>query len=183
MLQSLCSRVQYASPRYASHGVYPAAGEDRWVAIVAADDTQWSALCGAIGREPWLADPRFATLDARIANRGALDAALGAWTSARTVDEIEEVLQAAHFPVHRASSSVDVLADPQLSARHHFLDVEHPEFGSVTIENSRMVFSGTPAQIESSGPVFGQHNEHVLRDVLGYSEGEILELVVNGVLE
>jgi crotonobetainyl-CoA:carnitine CoA-transferase CaiB-like acyl-CoA transferase len=172
-----------ASPRYSPHGVYPAAGEDRWVAIVAMDDTQWSALCQATGEASWLADPRFATLDARLASREALDAAIGAWTSTRTLDEIEGVLQAAHVPAHRASSGVDALADPQLAARQHFLEVDHPEFGSVTIENSRMVFSDTPARVTSAGPVFGQHNDHVLREVLGYTDDEVMDLVVSGVLE
>ena len=101
------------------------------------NDEQWSALCNATGEKSWLADPRFATLDARIANRDALDAEIGTWTSTHTVDEIEDVLQAAHVPAHRASSGVDALADPQLAARQHFLEVDHPEFGSVTIENSR----------------------------------------------
>ena len=176
-------RCGNASPRYSPHGVYPAAGEDRWVAIVAADDAQWAALCEATGMKPWLVDPRFITLDARIANREALDVALGAWTSGRTVDEIEQLLQAAHVPAHRASSSIDVLDDPQLSSRQHFIDVSHAEFGQVTIENSRMIFSSTPAQVVASAPVFGQHNEHVLRDLLNYSEDEVLDLVVGGVLE
>ena len=52
-----------------------------------------------------------------------------------------------------------------------------------TIENSRMIFSDTPARVKAPGPVFGQHNEEVLRDVLGYSDEEVLELVTNGVLE
>ncbi len=172
-----------ASPRYSPHGVYPAAGDDRWIAIVAMNDEQWSALCKGTGEESGLADPRFATLDARIANREALDAAIGAWTSTRTVDEIEDVLQAAHVPAHRASSGVDALADPQLAARQHFVEVDHPEFGSVTIENSRMIFSDTPARVTGAGPVFGQHNDGVLRDVLGYSDDEVLDLVVSGVLE
>jgi len=172
-----------ASPRYSPHGVYPAAGEDRWVAIVAADDAQWSALCEAIGEPLWLTDPCFATLEARVANRPALDAAIGAWTSVRSEDEIEGVLQAAHVPAHRASTSADVLADPQLAARGHFIEVDHAELGPVTIENSRMVFSGTPAQVVSPGPVFGQHNEQVLRDILGYSEDEFTDLLVAGVLE
>ena len=150
---------------------------------MAVDDAQWSALCHAIGEPAWLTDSRFATLEARVANRPALDAAIGAWTSVRTEDEIEDVLQAARVPVHRASASADVLADPQLAARRHFIEVEHAELGPVTIENSRMVFSATPAHVDSPGPVFGQHNEQVLRDILGYSEDEFTDLLVAGVLE
>ena len=38
-----------ASLDHAPHGVYPASGDDRWVAIVAMDDAQWDALCRVIG--------------------------------------------------------------------------------------------------------------------------------------
>jgi crotonobetainyl-CoA:carnitine CoA-transferase CaiB-like acyl-CoA transferase len=176
-------RAGNASPRYSPHGVYPAAGDDRWVAIVAADDDQWTALCQALGETPWLDDARFATLEARIENRAELDAALSAWTSARTVDDIEDALEAAGVPAHRAGSSADILADKQLVERGHFIEVEHPEFGSVTIENSRMILSATPARIDRPGPVLGQHTEHVLHDILGYSDEEILDLVVSGALE
>jgi len=176
-------RAGNASPSFAPHGVYPAAGTDRWVAIVTENEAQWRALCQSAGQTSWPGDPRFSTLASRLANREALDAALGQWTSTRTVDEIEAVLQAAHVPVHRVSSSEDVLADPQLASRRHFIEVEHPELGSVTIENSRMVLSATPARVTTPAPVFGQHNEHVLRNLLGYSEEEVAELVASGALE
>jgi crotonobetainyl-CoA:carnitine CoA-transferase CaiB-like acyl-CoA transferase len=176
-------RAGNASPDCVPHGVYPAAGTDRWVAIVAGDETRWRALCQAIGHTPWLDDLRFSTVESRLANREALDAALAEWTCARTVDEIEEVLQAAHVPAHRVSTAKDVLSDPQLAERRHFIDVDHPELGRVTIENSRMILSATPARVTAPGPAFGQHNEHVLRDLLGYSEEEVADLAANGALE
>ena len=40
----------------APHGVYPATGEDRWVAVVCQDDSAWPALCGVIGRADLAAD-------------------------------------------------------------------------------------------------------------------------------
>ena len=46
-----------------------------------------------------------------------------------------------------------------------------------------MIFSDTPARVTRAGPVFGQHNDEVLRDVLGYTDDEVLDLVVKGVLE
>jgi crotonobetainyl-CoA:carnitine CoA-transferase CaiB-like acyl-CoA transferase len=46
-----------------------------------------------------------------------------------------------------------------------------------------MIFSGTPAQVAAAGPVFGQHNDQVLREILGYTDDEVLDLVVSGALE
>jgi crotonobetainyl-CoA:carnitine CoA-transferase CaiB-like acyl-CoA transferase len=176
------SRAGNTSPDYAPHGVYPATGEDRWVAVVARTEAEWQGLCRATG-EPWDRDPRFATLAARLANREALDQVIGAWTATRDVDEIEQALQAVAVPVHRASTSADAVADPQLLHREHFITVEHPEMGQVVLESSRMRFSCTPASVKTPGPLFGQHNEQVLREIAGMSDDEITEMIVGGALE
>ncbi len=171
------------SAEHAPHGVFAAAGDDRWVAIACADEPQWQALCRATGNEGWLADPRFDTFAARQANREALEEAIAAWTRARDVGEIEQTLQAAGVPVHRASSSADAFADPQLAQRGHFVTLDHPELGPVPLEGSRMLLSRTPAQVRWPGPTLGQHNEQVLREILGLSEEEVTALAVAGALE
>jgi benzylsuccinate CoA-transferase BbsF subunit len=177
-------RVQRASgnscAEYAPHGLYPCSGRDRWVAIACGAEAQWNGLCAATGHPEWRDDPRFATFDARQANREALDAAVAGWTTPREVDAIEESLQKAGVPVHRAASSEDAFADPQLAFRQHFVEVKHRELGPVTIESSRMRLSRTPAQTTTAGPMFGEHNDRVLQEILGMNDEEIIELVQSG---
>ncbi|HLZ69216.1 MAG TPA: CoA transferase, partial [Dehalococcoidia bacterium] len=146
-------------------------------------EAQWQALCRATGNAGWLADPRFAPVAARQANRAALEAALAAWTGEHEVAEIEQCLQAAGVPVHRVSSSADLLADPQLAQRRHLQDAEHPLLGPVPLEGARAIFSRTPARPPTTGPTYGQHTQQVLRDLLGLADEEIVELTVAGVLE
>ncbi|HLZ69215.1 MAG TPA: CoA transferase, partial [Dehalococcoidia bacterium] len=146
-------------------------------------EAQWQALCRATGNAGWLADPRFAPVAARQANRAALEAALAAWTGEREVAEIEQCLQAAGVPAHRASSTEDAFADPQLAHRGHFVALDHPLLGPVPLEGSRMILSRTPARVTGPGPLLGQHNELVLREILGLSEDEIAALAVAGALE
>jgi benzylsuccinate CoA-transferase BbsF subunit len=168
----------------APHGVYPVQGEDRWVAIAATTEEQWRALCRAVAHEEWLSDPRFGSMDARLANHDALDVVLGQWTAARSVDDVEQVLQAAQVPVHRVGSSADAFADPGVIARGHFPVVEHPELGPVPIEAPRFLLSSTPAPVPGwPGPTFGQHNDYVLRDILGFDDDRVVELVASGALE
>src|SRR5207253_10500078 len=119
----------------------------------------------------------FATLDSRLEHREALDAVVGAWTATRTVDEIERLLQAKDVPVHRAATSTDAFADPQLGARDHMVTVEHAELGPVPVENSRMRFSATPARVTAPGPTFGQHNQQVLTGILGLRDDEFVALL------
>ncbi len=177
------TRAGNASPEHAPHGVYPAQGADRWVAIACATEAQWQALCTATGNPEWQTDPRFATFTTRQANQEVLDAAIGAWSAARDVDAVEHTLQAVGVPVHRVSSSADAFADPQLIHRGHFVTVEHPELGSVPVEASRMRFSHTLAPVPTPAPTFGQHNDQVLREVLGLTDEEIADLAASGALE
>src|SRR5207249_4791556 len=57
--------VLYACP----HGVYPSAGDDRWVAIAVVGDDAWERFAGVLG---WPLDPALASLDGRLAARAAL---------------------------------------------------------------------------------------------------------------
>jgi crotonobetainyl-CoA:carnitine CoA-transferase CaiB-like acyl-CoA transferase len=85
--------------------------------------------------------------------------------------------------VHRVNTSQDCFEDPQLQFRGHLITVEHPEVGPVPVESSRLRFSRTPAQVTRPGPTFGLDNEHVLRDILGMTDEEIVELTIAGALE
>lgn len=172
-----------ASPEFSPHGVYPCLGDDAWVAIAAETVEQWDALCRATGNGSWPTDPRFATLEWRHANNESLDAAIGAWTAPRGADEIERTLQAAGVPCHRVSTTADLTVDPQLIHREHFVTVGHPEVGRVPIENARAILSETPARVTRAAPMYGQDNEYVLRELLGLSREEIVDLVAAGALD
>src|SRR5262249_22117483 len=68
-------------PGMAPHGVFRAAGDDRWLALAVEDDAAWARFAAAIGRPELARDPRWATLAARKANEDDLEALVTAWTS------------------------------------------------------------------------------------------------------
>ena len=162
----IAERCGNASAEVAPHGVYPCAGEDRWVAIVAATDGQFAALCDAIGRTDWAADPELCTTAGRVRRRAALDEGLAIWTASRTQDEVEDILQAAGVPAHRVLAPDDVRTDPQLVARRHLVSAVHPVLGPVLVENSRLRISGADTTPRRAGLLIGEHNDQVLCDIL-----------------
>jgi crotonobetainyl-CoA:carnitine CoA-transferase CaiB-like acyl-CoA transferase len=176
-------RIGNASHEACPHGVYAARGVDRWVAIAAETDAQWRALAQIIGHHEWLARAELQTLAGRQRHGEELDIAINAWTATREPAEIEARLQAAAVPVHRAALSADLFDDEQLITRQHFVTVPHPELGPIPIESSRVRFSATPAAITRPGPMYGEDNARVLRDILGYDEARIAALSAAGVLE
>lgn len=172
-----------SAPQMAPHGVYPATGTDRWVAVACETDAQWSALATAIGRTDLAADPALSTLAGRLGATEALDAAVAAWTAERDMSEAEHTLQAAGVPAHAVQNSTEAIADPQLIHRGHFARVAHSALGETTVEASRFRLSRTPARTERGGPTFGEHNFEVLNCLLGYDADRIAELAAGGVLQ
>jgi crotonobetainyl-CoA:carnitine CoA-transferase CaiB-like acyl-CoA transferase len=171
-----------ADPLHAPHGVYPCAGEDRWIALAARDDADWRALCDVLGQAGLAADARFASLDARLAARDALDAEIAAATRERDASELESALQARGVPAHVAASMADVAACPQLAAREHFLEIAHPKHGTTVVESSRFRLSRTPARVPEKALTFGCDNRTVLAEILGYDADRIAALESSGAL-
>ena len=162
--------------------MYPAAGEDRWLAIAVHTEAQWQALCEVMRRPDLGHDWRFATLAARLAHREALDTIVAAWTQEHRAQEAEAMLQARGVPASAVQNSQELYGDPQLIHRGHFVQLAEPLHGTTTVEGSRFKLSRTPARVERAGPTLGRDNQYVLETILGYSPERIAALTAAGVL-
>lgn len=179
---TIVERIGNRDRDIAPHGVYATAVVDRFVVIAATTDEQWRALAAEMGR-PDLADRADLTeVSGRLSAQAELDDAISEWASTVAAEEIEARLQARRIPAHRSSSSKDFCKDEQLAHRGHLVTLAHPLFGDVVVEGPRMQLSGTPGTVRRAAPTFGQDNERVLRDVLGYDEGRVSALQEEGVL-
>ena len=162
------------------HGVFPAAGEDRWVALAVEDADQWRRLCAAIGRTD-MAE----LVDAADRRRRAaeIDAELAAWTGGFEAEAAATALQEVGVPAYVVQNTVECFEDPQLRHRGHFVEVEHEKQGTTWVEGTRFHLSRTPARITRGAPTFGQHTFDVLTEVLGYDGDRIAELAAAELLE
>jgi crotonobetainyl-CoA:carnitine CoA-transferase CaiB-like acyl-CoA transferase len=176
-------RLGNSDAHFAPHAVYPASGDDRWVAVACETDEQWRALAEAIGRTDLGGDASLATAAGRLEAAEALEAAISAWTSEREPIEVERALQAVGVPAHAVQNSSELVVDPQLQHRGHYLRVPHGALGETTVEASRFGLSRTPARTERAGPTFGQDNFEVLSELLGYDADRVAELAAAGILQ
>ena len=92
-------------------------------------------------------------------------------------------LQAVGVPAHAVQDSAACFADPQLQHRNHFVELAHPAQGKSVVEGARIVFGRTPAGRPHVAPIMGADNDAVLRDLLGYTDEQIVELVASGALQ
>ncbi|GAA0526372.1 CoA transferase [Paractinoplanes ferrugineus] len=147
-------RVAHRAP----HGVYPARGDDRWVAIAVDDDDQWRTLARLAGiGEAGL------SLAERKADEDRIDETLAAWTRTLDAAAAAELLQAAGVPAAVVSTGADLTdRDPQLAARGFYPVLRHPVAGEVRHEGSVL-----PARVDRSAPLLGEHTVAVLEELLG----------------
>lgn len=170
-------------PNAAPHGVYPAEGEDRWVAVAVFDDGQWAGLVEALGHPEWADDPRFADQDARFANQDALDEHLAGWTRTRDRFEVMELLQAHGVPAGAVQDAEDLNErDPQVAAREVFFEMDHPVIGPARFEGTPIRFSTIGQDNWRSAPRLGEDNEHVFKEIVGLDDDEYGKLVAEGVV-
>lgn len=169
-------------PNHGPHGVYPAAGDDEWCAIAVEDDDQWRALASLAGGDGPLGDDRFASAEARRLNLDALDALVADWTSGIDKWTVASRCQALGVPAAPVENLADMYdRDPQL--RHHYQIVHQPTAPEIDIPIDREAIQARGAtHLLRRAPLLGEHNELVVREMLGKSEQEYLQLVVDGIL-
>jgi CoA:oxalate CoA-transferase len=101
-----------------------------------------------------------------------------------TRDEAVQYFVDAKVPVAPVYNVDDVVRDPHLNSRDMFVEVDHRAAGKVKVVNFPVKFSETPCDVRDAAPVLGQHDEDILRNILGYDESKIDELKkANAILE
>ena len=167
-------------PEMGPHGTYPCAGTE-WLSIAVASDSEWQALCRIIAPELG-ADTRFTTQDDRLANRHALDEALGKATRHHAAAPLAERLRQAGVPAYRCQSSLDLCSDEYLWGRGGFRMVSDHRTGSRPIIGPSWRMQPDEARIERGAPLLGEDNDYVYRDVLGLSQTELDDLIARKVV-
>ena len=178
-------RIGNADPTMAPHGCYPCRGEDRWIAIAVADDSQWQGLCRALGRPEWAEDPRLCGTLSRWRNREEIDRLLEAETVGWDAQELMSALQAEGVPAGAVLDSKELLFNPHLKERGFYEVVRHhPSTGMPPLPYAGRPWklSETPAVAPRSAPIMGEHNEYVLGELLGMTGEEIAALEGQGVV-
>lgn len=173
-------RLGNAHPNITPYEAFRA--RDRWFVLAAASERQWALLCDTIGRPELKDDPRFATNEVRIANRGALGKVLGETLAARDADEWLAVLREAGLPCGPINTVPDVFDHPQAQARGLTLEAEHPTAGPLQLTGFPYKLSHTPAEVRQPPPLLGQHTEELLSELLSYSAEEVALLREQGVI-
>jgi len=150
--------------------------------IGANQDSVFLRLCEAMGCPALATDPRYATHQARGERQAELDALIEVWTGERTVDEVEAAMSDAGVPAGRIYRAPDMLADPHFKAREALIELAHPRWGKLPMQNAFPKLSLTPGSVRRAAPqAVGQDNADVYSG-LGLGPAELESLKAAGVI-
>lgn len=169
-------------PEMCPHGAYPCTNGE-WLSIAVSDEDEWLALCGVLDAAALDADARFATLESRLANRHALDAALGELTAPQDASELGERLRHAGVPAFRSQSSLDLCTDPYLWGRDGYRMVSDHRNGTRPIIGPSWRMEPDAARVERGAPLLGEHNDYVYREILGLRPERLDDLIARKVID
>ncbi len=178
----VASRVGNRDGGAAPHGAFRCAGKDRWCAIAVTSDEEWISFSRVIGSPAWTTDMQFASLAGRKANEDELEKLVEGWTVNHPPEEVMTLMQQSGVPAGMVANAEDLFKDPQLGYRTHFAPLQHAEIGRYHISTSPFKLSRCDSTPRSAAPLMGEHNEYVLREILGLPDDEIARLIVEGVL-
>ena len=110
-----------------------------------------------------------------------LDAAIGAWAAAHTVDAVLAALDAASVPAGRIYTVADIAADPHYQARGMLAQVTMDDGSALTVPGMVPKLSRTPGSHRRNAPALGQDTEAVLREI-GLTPAQIQALQERGIV-
>jgi crotonobetainyl-CoA:carnitine CoA-transferase CaiB-like acyl-CoA transferase len=140
----------------------------------------WARICRAIGRTELIADPRYATFDARSQCNEEVVALLDDAIARKDMAEWAAIFHEQDVVWGLIPAMEGVAIDPQMKANGVFAEFEHPEHGSLQTVSSPLNVQGAVKEKPQPSPAVGEHSREVLRS-LGYGEAEIETLIERGV--
>lgn len=163
---------------YAPYGEFTA--KDGNIVLAVSQESEWTALCGALGLNALADDSRFSDNASRVQNREALIRELEKATGAMGRYELEALLSGAGVPAAAVQSLQEFHRQPQTDTLDVITQIQQEGVGTYTVTNTPIRFSRTPVAPNASAAGHpGAHSREILQD-LGYGPERVEELLASG---
>jgi crotonobetainyl-CoA:carnitine CoA-transferase CaiB-like acyl-CoA transferase len=138
-------------------------GDKIFISIVG--EEHWEGFCRAFGREAWLGDPRLATSQGRVDNRGWIIPEIRSIVAGYDLAEISTILERLELPFAPVNTPGDLFDDPHLNASQGLLELTLNDGRTVKTPALPFTFDGSRLTKRRDPPMIGQHTEEVLAEL------------------
>jgi len=97
-------------------------------------------------------------------------------------DEAVEMFTGIGLPCAPVYHVDETIEDPHVLARDMFVELEHPLAGKIKLINFPLKFSETQPVRRTPAPVLGEHNKELLKELMGFDDDKIDELMKKGII-
>ncbi len=104
------------------------------------------------------------------------------WVEGKTAADAISILAANAVPCAPVNHIPDMLVDPQVVVRNTVVQLDHKLAGKFVVPQHPVKYSKTPPQIKAPAPILGEHNDEVLKGLLGYDDAKLAELRAAGII-
>jgi crotonobetainyl-CoA:carnitine CoA-transferase CaiB-like acyl-CoA transferase len=126
--------------------------QDGLVSMAAIQDSEFRAMCAALGNPESLMRPEYETMAGRFANLATLLPEMGRLVSERTRDALMQGFIKAGAVGCRVNSRAEVLEDPQVAHNGAVVEIDQGAIGRVRVARHPARFALTPASTPSAAP-------------------------------
>ena len=173
-------RLGNQHPNIVPYQVFPT--RDGYMVLSVGNDATFKRFCEAFGMEELLADARFATNPARVANRQLVTDTLSPVMQRETTDWWVDKLEGLKIGCGPINTLKQVFDDPHVKARGMEVQMKHSSGEMVTVIANPVRLSETPADYRIAPPLLGEHTSEVLQDLLGMDNATFAMLRKKGVI-
>ncbi|MFC1896771.1 CaiB/BaiF CoA transferase family protein [Thermodesulfobacteriota bacterium] len=160
----------------------PTRCKDGYVSVEPAMEHMWNGLVKAMDNPEWAKEDWCRDAETRGKNLKKLWPRVQEWTLKHTKKEIETRAQAFGCPAAPINTAEDIANSEQFREREFFVDIDHPEAGSLTYPGAPCKFSKTPWKVARPAPLLGEHNEDIYCNRLGYGKQDLVKMREAGVI-
>ena len=133
----------------------------------------WIRLTDAMGQPELREDPRFITVEDRMAHVEEIEAICQEWIGGYTAKGAEKMLVEAGIPCGVMATAKDLVESPLLKSRQAIVYKEYPGVGEVALPGVVVKMSETPGEVRRRPPMLGEHNLEILQEFLGLTPEEV----------
>lgn len=160
-------------------GLFPTS--DGQIQIAATGDKLFSRFCKLAEAEHLLNDPDYASPQARLQNRDALNDAIAALTRTRTSREWTDLLADGGVPCGPVNSVDLVFDDPQVQHLNMVLETPTHDRGTVPLVAPPMQIDGRARAAQKAPPELGEQTDRLLAEI-GFDNDRIAALRERGIV-
>ena len=159
------SRSTNAAPR----NVYQTS-DGRWVCLSASTQGMAERVLVKIGRPELVKDPRFASNIERVRNGEELDRIIGGFIAERDLGTNLKFFDEAGITIGPVYDIAQIVRDDYVLEREALIEIPDEAMGELPTHPVVPRLSGTPGTLRSPAPSLGEHNETLLKPLLGEAE-------------